>query len=128
MRIRVYGNYDKDFAKKYLLRVLYKKWLGEYSNGKYFNMDNYLKTLSRKLKTINILKFALNNSSIVQLDNGVEIEFDESLNYGGFPLKQLLQLIEYGNLEVKGTFTISRGSNNIRYYSDYYFRDYMGDV
>lgn len=127
MLLKLVGDYDKSFLNNYIPRKIYYQWVMANANGRYQKLDGYFqKTIDKNLTTLGILKFALNNSKIIVEEDGISLDIFLNISYMGHLLKNLLQLIEYGSIEVKGTYTISKAFNQVKYYRDNYYKMYMG--
>lgn len=117
MQFNVYRKYDSQFVFRYLLNNL-KIFISEdRDKGKFKKLDNFLyNTLGIEDSTYTILKWCINNSYLSVNSTYYNIDFCPRRKYKdtNYDMSQLINLIEYGNLEVSGTHTLSNHLNYIR--------------
>lgn len=117
MQLLITKKYTEDFAFNYLPLVMYNIIKEKYLKGIYKHYDLYLKNiLGIKYTFLDIVRDAIKyiycsyENTFYLLEIGsVNIFKDTS-----YTIKQLVDLIEFGNLEIKGTHIFTKTFNVIR--------------
>lgn len=127
MKLFISKDYPKRFVYSYLPKFIYRKALGELNNSTIANINKYLKDvlkinyslkdiLSECIKYIYLSEFGENY--IIDLGNMNRFKDTD------YRTIDLLRLIEFGNIELKGTYLITKVYNFIREHCDYIYNYY----
>ena len=93
----------KEFLEEFLPNVIINKIIAEADPLRFENMDRYLASIDVKYSTLDILKYAVQNWEIKKVNQVYIIEISHILRVDGYSVKQLVDIIDYGTTEVKGT-------------------------
>ena len=93
----------KEFLEEFLPNVIINKIIAEADPLRFENMDRYLASIDVKYSTLDILKYAVQNWEIKKVNQVYIIEISNILRVDGYSVKQLVDIIDYGTTEVKGT-------------------------
>ena len=93
----------EDFLKEYLPGVIIDKIIAEVDVLRFENMDAYLASIGVKYSTLDILKYAVKNWEIKKVNQVYIVEVSNILRIDSFTVRQLVDTIDYGTTEVKGT-------------------------
>lgn len=93
----------EDFLKEYLPGVIIDKIIAEVDVLRFENMDAYLSSIGVKYSTLDILKYAVKNWEIKKVNQVYIVEVSNILRIDSFTVRQLVDTIDYGTTEVKGT-------------------------
>ncbi len=131
MQLKIYDNYSDGYFINFVPYILKVKWNSDRMNYKYVKMDKYLtKLFGKPTYTYDILIYALNHSYVTITKHYYLLDLNSNARYSGHKISELINLIEFGNLDVKGTYTISKWFNDIinqgySYYQLYKLRNRM---
>ena len=117
MQFRIHNSYTLGFVSKAVPKIFRHYILIFNKDGRLYNIDNYLKnSLGINYKSIDILLFALRNSYISELNKYCIINIGSSdvFKDTNYTLKSLVNLIENGNLDVKGSHILSQAFNYLK--------------
>lgn len=129
MQLWINKSFPYDFINSFLRNKI-KIYIGSmWGQDKLENIDNFLyNTLGINYSAYDILMYAIDNAEILvdthtfKLDTEIVDEYKDT----GYRIKDLLNLIEYGNLEVKGTKALSKSFNYIRNNLIILYKIYIG--
>ena len=93
----------EDFLKEFLPDVIIDKIIAEVDTLRFENMDAYLASIGVKYSTLDILKYAVKNWEIKKVNQVYIVEVSNILRIDSFTVRQLVDIIDYGTTEVKGT-------------------------
>lgn len=93
----------EDFVKEFLPTYILNKIIATQLPDKFTNMDAYLESIGIKLNTIQVLKEVVTNLSVKKVNDVYIIEPSNVDKINGYTHKQLINIIDYGTTEVKGT-------------------------
>ena len=117
---------QSSFFFGYVPNVLKSRFRRERSRGKFIQIENYLDKINLGYNIIDILDTLIDTMSTVIEGRYVLYRVGDNRPFKDtkYTLNQLLNLIEYGNLEVRGARIIQRIFNELsfnerRYYSMY---------
>lgn len=131
MQLKIYNNYSDGYFINFVPYILKVKWNSDRMNYKYVKMDKYLtKLFGQPTYTYDILVYALNHSYVTITKQYYLLDLSSNARYRGHKISELIHLIEFGNLEIKGTYTISKWFKDIinqgySYYQLYKLRNRM---
>lgn len=114
----------RDFVENYVPSVMLDEIMAKVDKHKFDVMDKYLKSIGIKYNTISILKYAIKNLDIKTVNNVYVVEVSNILKIGDYTLKQLINLIDCGNIEVKGTGVYQEVENYINNNKGYLVNEY----
>ena len=126
MEFRLTLPVQSSFFFGYVPNVLKSRFRRERSRGKFIQIENYLDKINLGYNIIDILDTLIDTMSTIIENRYVLYRVGDNRPFKDtkYTLNQLLNLIEYGNLEVRGTRIIQRIFNELsfnerRYYSMY---------
>lgn len=126
MEFRLTLPVQSSFFFGYVPNVLKSRFRRERSRGKFIQIENYLDKINLGYNIIDILDTLIDTMSTVIEGRYVLYRVGDNRPFKDtkYTLNQLLNLIEYGNLEVRGARIIQRIFNELsfnerRYYSMY---------
>ena len=126
MEFRLTLPVKSSFFFGYVPNVLKSRFRRERSRGKFIQIENYLDKINLGYNIIDILDTLIDTMSTIIENRYVLYRVGDNRPFKDtkYTLNQLLNLIEYGNLEVRGTRIIQRIFNELsfnerRYYSMY---------
>lgn len=126
MEFRLSLPVQSSFFFGYVPNVLKSRFRRERSRGKFIQIENYLDKINLGYNIIDILDTLIDTMSTVIEGRYVLYRVGDNRPFKDtkYTLNQLLNLIEYGNLEVRGARIIQRIFNELsfnerRYYSMY---------
>lgn len=126
MEFRLSLPVQSNFFFGYVPNVLKARFRRERSRGKFIHIENYLDKINLGYNIIDILDTLVDTMSTVIEGRYVLYRVGDNRPFKDtkYTLNQLLNLIEYGNLEVRGARIIQRIFNELsfnerRYYSMY---------
>lgn len=126
MEFRLTLPVQSSFFFGYVPNVLKARFRRERSRGKFIQIENYLDKINLGYNIIDILDTLIDTMSTVIEGRYVLYRAGDNRPFKDtkYTLNQLLNLIEYGNLEVRGARIIQRIFNELsfnerRYYSMY---------
>lgn len=126
MEFRLTLPVQSSFFFGYVPNVLKSRFRKERSRGKFIQIENYLDKINLGYNIIDILDTLIDTMSTVIEGRYVLYRVGDNRPFKDtkYTLNQLLNLIEYGNLEVRGARIIQRIFNELsfnerRYYSMY---------
>ena len=126
MEFRLSLPVQSNFFFGYVPNVLKARFRRERSRGKFIQIENYLDKINLGYNIIDILDTLVDTMSTVIEGRYVLYRVGDNRPFKDtkYTLNQLLNLIEYGNLEVRGARIIKRIFNELsfnerRYYSMY---------
>lgn len=126
MEFRLTLPVQSSFFFGYVPNVLKARFRREMSRGKFIQIENYLDKINLGYNIIDILDTLIDTMSTVIEGRYVLYRVGDNRPFKDtkYTLNQLLNLIEYGNLEVRGARIIQRIFNELsfnerRYYSMY---------
>lgn len=114
-----------DFIYKYLPRLIYDMILVVVNKNKFDELDAYFKSIGIDYSTMEILKLAINNLEVKEVNGTYQIEISNILKIKQYTLNQLVKLIDYGNMEVKGVGIIKEIEDYINSRKGIIIEDYM---
>ena len=126
MKLKIYNPYPKDFVYNYLRDFL--KGLVKSDVKKLTKLNFYLyNTLGIGEDAYSILKYCIDCVYTSLEPNNYVLDFDSRIRYKNtkYTVGQLLNLIEYGNLEIKGTHTLTKNLNYIKNNIEYIYNLYL---
>ena len=93
-------------------------FIRDMNNHRKFNkLDKFLyNILGRDIKSVDILCYAINSAFVGKYKDNYVLDIDSKSFYANtdYTVSSLIKLIEFGNLEVKGTNALARCFNYIR--------------
>lgn len=92
-----------DFLTDYLPEYILTHIIATQDTHKFVNMDAYLESIGVEKNTIQVLATAVKNLDIKEVNGVYIIEPSNVEEINGYTLKQLVNIIDYGTTEVKGT-------------------------
>ena len=126
MEFRLTLPVQSSFFFGYVPNVLKSRFRRERSRGKFIQIENYLDKINLGYNIIDILDTLIDTMSTIIENRYVLYRVGDNRPFKDtkYTLNQLLNLIEYGNLEVRGARIIQRTFNELsfnerRYYSMY---------
>ena len=126
MEFRLTLPVQSSFFFGYVPNVLKSRFRRERSRGKFIQIENYLEKINLGYNIIDILDTLIDTMSTIIENRYVLYRVGDNRQFKDtkYTLNQLLNLIEYGNLEVRGARIIQRIFNELsfnerRYYSMY---------
>lgn len=126
MEFRLTLPVQSSFFFGYVPNVLKSRFRRERSRGKFIQIENYLDKINLGYNIIDILDTLIDTMSTIIENRYVLYRVGDNRPFKDtkYTLNQLLNLIEYGNLEVRGARIIQRIFNELsfnerRYYSMY---------
>ena len=126
MEFRLTLPVQSSFFFGYVPNVLKSRFRRERSRGKFTQIENYLDKINLGYNIIDILDTLIDTMSTIIENRYVLYRVGDNRPFKDtkYTLNQLLNLIEYGNLEVRGARIIQRIFNELsfnerRYYSMY---------
>ena len=126
MEFRITLPVQSSFFFGYVPNVLKSRFRRERSRGKFIQIENYLDKINLGYNIIDILDTLIDTMSTIIENRYVLYRVGDNRPFKDtkYTLNQLLNLIEYGNLEVRGARIIQRIFNELsfnerRYYSMY---------
>ena len=126
MEFRLTLPVQSSFFFGYVPNVLKSRFRRERSRGKFIQIENYLDKINLGYNIIDILDTLIDTMSTIIENRYVLYRIGDNRPFKDtkYTLNQLLNLIEYGNLEVRGARIIQRIFNELsfnerRYYSMY---------
>ena len=126
MEFRLSLPVQSSFFFGYVPNVLKSRFRRERSRGKFIQIENYLDKINLGYNIIDILDTLIDTMSTIIENRYVLYRVGDNRPFKDtkYTLNQLLNLIEYGNLEVRGARIIQRIFNELsfnerRYYSMY---------
>lgn len=126
MEFRLTLPVQSSFFFGYVPNVLKSRFRKERSRGKFIQIENYLDKINLGYNIIDILDTLIDTMSTIIENRYVLYRVGDNRPFKDtkYTLNQLLNLIEYGNLEVRGARIIQRIFNELsfnerRYYSMY---------
>ena len=126
MEFRITLPVQSSFFFGYVPNVLKSRFRRERSRGKFIQIENYLDKINLGYNIIDILDTLIDTMSTIIENRYVlyRVGANRPFKDTKYTLNQLLNLIEYGNLEVRGARIIQRIFNELsfnerRYYSMY---------
>ena len=126
MEFRLTLPVQSSFFFGYVPNVLKSRFRRERSRGKFIQIENYLDKINLGYNIIDILDTLIDTMSTIIENRYVLYRVGDNRPFKDtkYTLYQLLNLIEYGNLEVRGARIIQRIFNELsfnerRYYSMY---------
>lgn len=111
MQFKIHNSYTLDFVNVAVPKIFKHYILIFNKDGRFYNIDNYLKnSLGINYKSVDILLFALNTSYISELNKYCIINIGNSdvFKDTNYTLKSLVNLIEDGNLDIKGSHVLGQ--------------------
>ena len=117
----------KRFITNYLPGVMLNKIITSVDKHKFDNMDTCLKNLGVKYNTAQVLKYALSNLEIRQVNGVYLVDVSNVLTLNGYTLRQLVSLIDYGNTEVKGTQVYTNAEHYVNNNKAHILNDYTNE-
>ena len=117
MQFRLINVYPRDFVYNYLMNVLKIIRSEDKDDGKIIKINNFLyNNLGIEDDAYTIIKYCIDNAYYSVESSKHIIDFCTRNKYKDtdYRISELLNLIEFGNLEVKGTYTLTRHLNYIR--------------
>ena len=117
MKFKIHQSYIPEFVYYGVPKVL-RHYINVFAqSNRLINIDNYLKkVLGVNYKAKDILIYALTNSFKAEVGNYciINIGNNDKFKDTEYSLKSLVQLIEDGNLEVKGSQVLHNAFNYLR--------------
>lgn len=113
------------FIYEYLPTFIYNSIVYNNDTHKFDAMDEYLKELGINQSTVSLIKLALNNLKVREVNGEYIIKFDTIQKINGYTLEQLMRLIDSGNTEVKGTNVFENIIKYINSHRGTIIEDYM---
>lgn len=117
----------KRFIYNKLPEIMMNKIITSVDKHKFDNMDTCLKNLGVKYSTSQVLKYALKNLDVKQINGVYLVDISNVLKLNGYTLKQLVDLINYGNTEVKGTQVYTEAERYVNNNKAHLLNDYTNE-
>ena len=92
-----------DFFTEFLPKYIITHVIATQNKDKFVNMDRYLESLGIKENTLEVLVIAVKNLDVKEVNGVYVVEPSNVEKIGDYTLKQLINIIDYGTTEVKGT-------------------------
>lgn len=96
----------KDFIHEFLPDYIMGEFMNSMDIGRFASLDEYFDSLGISLSTTEIIEYALRNLEVKEVNGAYIIDFSDTLTVDGYSVRQLINIIDYGNTEVRGTRAI----------------------
>lgn len=104
----------EDFLRKFLPDYILTEVLAGMDINRFAMMDEYFDSIGVNMTTKEIIEYALKNMDVKEVNDSYVVDFSNILQIDGYPVRQLVNIIDYGNTEVRGTRAISDIEEYIR--------------
>lgn len=104
--------YERNFLTDFLPNIVKKIFLGELNLSKYSLIFNYIEA-NYNIKKYKIIENIVDNIKIAKTPELVTIYIDNNIKNISY-FDNLLNLIDYGNLDIRGTYALTKSFNYIR--------------
>ena len=108
MQLEMKGNFEDDFVYKVIPSIIRKKLIGQCNSPKMENMRKYFESLKIGYTILDVINFAVDKMYIGIDGNHIYYNLftKKKVDGSNYSIEALLNLIEYGNLEVRGSHCI----------------------
>ena len=116
---------SKRFLYQFLPKKIYSQIVLNNNTHKFDMLDEYLINEGIELNCIQIIRIALRNLNVKKIKDNYIIDIDNNAKIGDYTYKQLIKLIDYGNLEVKGTKAVESAFDYINNHRGSMIEEYL---
>lgn len=127
MRLIINKEYPSSFILYYIPMCMKRFMLSESRSGVLRKLDEYInKTLGLKQTSLEIINELINNLYIVKQSKSYVFDtcIKDNFKNTDYTLNELINLIEFGNLEIKGSKVFERTFDKIHKYLDVLYSRY----
>lgn len=117
-----------DFVYDYLPKKLFRLIIKDIDRRKFDAFDEYIhEELKLDVNCLDIIKIALSRLDVKHLKNVYIINISDTYKIDRYTDRQLIKLIDYGNIDMKGAMIVEKAFNYVDKHKEKILDEYLGD-